>query len=129
MKEFDLNKAKAGAPVCTREGKPARIIFWDAKGIANDGGQYPIVALIEEDGVEYPQSFTIDGRVYYEREDPDDLVSAITKHEGWINVYRPSNEGKYIVSGVAYETESEAKEAVLNKKMTYITTIKIEWEE
>ena len=55
MKEFDYEKAKAGAPVCTREGKPARIIFWDAKGISNDGKQYPIVALLEEDGVEYPQ--------------------------------------------------------------------------
>ncbi len=79
--------------------------------------------------VEYPATYTIDGHSYSDREDPDDLMMASVKHEGWINVYQPSNEGKYIVSGVAYETESEAKEAGLNKKITYITTIKIEWEE
>ncbi len=128
MKEFDYNKAKAGAPVCTREGRPVRIVCWDALNVVFDV-KYPIVALIEERDVEYPATYTIDGHARSGREDPDDLMMATTKHEGWINVYRPSNEGKYIVSGVAYETESEAKEAGLNKKITYITTIKIEWEE
>lgn len=31
MKEFDLEKAKAGHPVCTRNGNKARIICFDRK--------------------------------------------------------------------------------------------------
>lgn len=54
MKPFDLEKAKAGAPLCTREGFRARIVCFDAN---ND--RFPIVALLEgEDGKEYPASFT-----------------------------------------------------------------------
>lgn len=41
MKPFNLEEAKAGAPVCTREGNPARIICFDVKDI-----NFPIVALM-----------------------------------------------------------------------------------
>lgn len=40
LKEFDLEAAKAGKPVCTRDGRKARIICFDAKC------NKPIVALI-----------------------------------------------------------------------------------
>lgn len=42
MRKFDINEAKAGKPVCTRSGRKARIICFDAR---ND---QPIVALIED---------------------------------------------------------------------------------
>lgn len=49
MKPFDLEKAKKGAPVCTRSGKKARILAFDA----NHEEGYNIVALEEnEDGFE-----------------------------------------------------------------------------
>lgn len=41
MKTFDLEKAKAGAFVCTREGFRARIVCFDA-----DNDRFPIVALL-----------------------------------------------------------------------------------
>lgn len=40
LKPFDLEAAKAGKPVCTRDGRKARIICFDAKC------NKPIVALI-----------------------------------------------------------------------------------
>lgn len=43
LKPFDLEAAKTGKPVCTRDGRKARIICFDKKDI-----NYPIVALIEE---------------------------------------------------------------------------------
>lgn len=47
MKPFDLEAAKAGKPVCTRDGRKARIICFDRNW------EYPIVALIEcENGEE-----------------------------------------------------------------------------
>ena len=40
LRPFDLEAAKAGKPVCTRDGRKARIICFDAKC------NKPIVALI-----------------------------------------------------------------------------------
>jgi hypothetical protein len=50
MKEFNLEEAKSGKPVCTRDGNKARILCFDAKG------EFPIYALIEVD--------CIDGTIY-----------------------------------------------------------------
>lgn len=41
FKPFDLEQAKAGKPVCTRDGRKARIICFDLKN-----GNHPIVAVI-----------------------------------------------------------------------------------
>ena len=45
MKEFNLEEAKAGKPVYTRDGRPARIICWDRKSYKTT--EYHIVALIK----------------------------------------------------------------------------------
>lgn len=42
MKDFDLQAAKKGAPVCTRDGHKARIVCFDIRN--ND---FPIVAVID----------------------------------------------------------------------------------
>ena len=81
-----------------------------------------------EDG-DVAQTYTTDGRMYPKKTNDDDLMMATTKHEGWVNVYTPSSEGKYIVSAVAYDTEADAKKAGLNKSESYVATVKIEWEE
>jgi hypothetical protein len=48
LKPFDLEAAKAGKPVCTRDGRKARIICFNAKTLCD----YPIIALVE--GVYHP---------------------------------------------------------------------------
>lgn len=48
MKPFDLEAAKAGKPVCTRDGIKARIICFDVINKSN----YPIIALLEDKGCE-----------------------------------------------------------------------------
>lgn len=62
FKPFDLEQAKAGKPVCTRDGRKARIIYFDAK-LKN----YSIVALVKEKGStqEYLHTYTNEGRIYY----------------------------------------------------------------
>ncbi|MDO4185107.1 MAG: hypothetical protein Q4D30_01265 [Bacteroidales bacterium] len=125
MKEFDYEKAKAGAPVCTRDGRPARIICWDRKDAL-----YPIIVLAERNGVEIVNSVTDRGYIFSNGTRSDgDLFMAPVKHEGWVNVYTPSSEGKYIVSAVAYDTEADAKKAGLKKSESYVAIVKIEWEE
>lgn len=60
MKEFNLEEAKAGKPVCTRDGHEVRILCYDAKG----GDDIRIVALIDINGVETPMSYYKDGKVF-----------------------------------------------------------------
>lgn len=119
MKPFDIELAKAGHPVCTRDGKPARIICFDCKGPHDT---VMIVALIMESRGENAFRYKENGRFSADNVNHNnDLMMVPEKREGWINIY----EGG-IVSSI-YATE---KIALLNKiEDRYITTIKIEWEE
>ena len=123
MREFNLEDAKAGKPVCTRDGRPARIICWDRK---ND--IFPIMALIEYDDKELPYSYTINGKYRKEKDldDSFDLMMVTEKKEGWVNIYRECGE-TYCSTGI-YETPTEATAHAINSK-DRIAVIKIEWEE
>ncbi len=57
MKAFDLEKAREGAKVCTRDGDSVRIICFDRKN-----EDFPIVALLTcVDGEEIVETYTEDG--------------------------------------------------------------------
>ena len=56
---FDVDSAKRGELVSTRDGRPVRIVCWDVKN-----ADFPILALVmEKDGREHPYQYTADGRV------------------------------------------------------------------
>lgn len=74
MKEFDIEAAKNGAPVQTRDGKTVRIICWDKKD-----SFYPIVALYGEDGKEWVETYTLNGKCDLIYDNPRDLVMAQDK--------------------------------------------------
>lgn len=118
MKPFDIELAKAGHPVCTRDGRPVRILCYDFISPENN----PIIVLVKinekQEGI---VCYTGNGKNYPNGECSLDLMMAPEKKDGWINIY----EGG-IVSSI-YSTE---KIALFNKiEDRYITTIKIEWEE
>lgn len=126
MKEFNLTEylKDPSQKVALRSGSDVRIICTDKKG------EFPIVALVEDDDDE--GEFTIcyrkTGRFHIERESPNDLVFAFIKREGWVNIFR-NKEGSYTENSI-YETEQRAKEVIGEKhKNYYVTTTKIEWEE
>lgn len=78
-KPFDLEAAKAGAPVITRDGRPARIICWDLAN--NSEYNYKLVALIkEDDGHEYIIPLKENG-MYDDGEFASDLLMAPTENE------------------------------------------------
>lgn len=128
LKPFSIEAAKAGKPVCTRDGRKARIICFDAKG------DKPIIALIEMGVAETPNNYPIDGKAIPTKETPCDLMMLPEKKEGWVNVYK--REDEYICenecsvsTGIAvYKSESEAKRNI-DKNEIYVNTIKITWEE
>ena len=122
LKPFDLEAAKAGKPVYTRDGRKVRIICFDAKCIK------PIVALIQgSDNSEQIEYYTENGIFSNGGTGKNrDLMILLEKKEGWINIYT-SYDG--IETGISvYETKEIAKKGVDNS-VSYLGTIKIEWEE
>ena len=120
LKPFDLEAAKAGKPVCTRDGRKARIICWDKKG------NYPIVALIQDnENSEHIEYYTENGIFSNGGNNKNrDLMMLPQKKEGWINLCK-NNHGDTLAAGVFPSRE----EAVSNCPPSYLGTIKIEWEE
>lgn len=119
MKPFDLEKAKAGKPVVTRDGRPARIICWDRKKT-----DYSIVALIGDN--EEISSFTTNGSYSHCGEDPKDLFMATEKKEGWVNIYSNSIVDRRHI-GCIYPSKEKAFAGRYIDG--YIATTKVEWEE
>lgn len=118
LKPFDLEAAKAGKPVCTRDGRKARIICFDAKC------NKPIVALIYDCNKETVLQYLENGRFFVDQIDKYDLMMLPEKKEGWVNIFKDFEDTVCCV----YPTEKEALEDGEIEK-DYITTIKIEWEE
>lgn len=121
LKPFDLKAAKAGKPVCTRDGHKARIICFDYNG---ETGYYPIVALVHynkgDKCYERVLKYTYDGmfNIYGDCQHDEDLMMLPEKKEGWINVYKDS----------VYDTKDEALIG-RSESRGYIDTIKINWSE
>ena len=118
LKPFDIQKAREGKPVCTRDGRKARIICFDGKG------DQPIIALVEAKGnkdvlIEKVERYFINGHSVFEvRETNNDLMMLPEKKEGWVNVYKER----------IYSTKEEAIEATYDG-VTYVDTVKVCWEE
>ena len=121
LKPFDLKAAKAGKPVCTRDGRKARIICFDRKD------NTPIIALIEcVNHAEILQCVHNDGKCFHYDTSNNDLMMLPEKKEGWINIYR-SEKGEYWYGQLLFSTKKDAIDA--HDHAQYVTTVKVEWEE
>lgn len=124
LKPFDLQKAKAGKPVCTRDGREARIICFDRNSIQ------PIVALIknfnEEESVNV---FFKDGHSLSKNNEVEaDLMMLSEKRSGWVNIDWDCNAKRATIeSEEIYNTKEDALRNVSSQ--THKDTVKIEWEE
>lgn len=125
LKPFDLEAARNGKPVCTRDGRSARIVCFDRKGY----NMFPIVALImngdrENDIYTYRPNGTWYNSV---NESDKDLMMLPEKHEGWINVIK--NQDNYYYCKGVFDTEEYARNNEANYTGLAVATVKIEWEE
>lgn len=126
MKPFDLEAAKRGAAVCTRNGRPVRIICFDRKD-----DLLHIVALLEGKNGEICATYPNNGRLCGKINTPGDLMMVAAKHEGWVNVYK-GNDGNVFPGTSIFPSEAAAKAAVKTAVVwipDYIATAKIEWGE
>lgn len=124
MKPFDIEKAKAGHPVCTRNGRKARILCYD-----RDNRELRcIVALVTEPtGLEEIYTYTLKGQISRNEETNHDLMMAPERKTGWINIYPYQCEDKVAMIGYAYKTQKDAEECA--RGTNCVATIPIEWEE
>ena len=124
MKQFNLEEylANPSKKVVTRDGCPVRIICTDRRNI-----EYPIVALIEDKSEESVYIYTKNGKIIPNDLNDWDLFFAPEKHEGWVNVYKDSNNGH--TTGAVFDSLEDAERVGQQKLSSYVTTIKIEWEE
>lgn len=123
LRPFDIEAAKAGKPVCTRNGRKVRILCYDLKG-----EEYPIVAAVEtpDHMAESISAYDKNGRFDHGKENNNDLMMLHQKKEGWINIYTCYDGAETGIS--IYKTKEIAKKKVDNDS-SYLDTIKIEWEE
>ena len=116
LKPFDLEAAKAGKPVCTRDGKQARIICFDRKDIK------PIVALVTiVNGTSITEKalyYFEDGHYLSKNDDNNDLMKLPEKRSGYAKIRKDIN---------LYDTKEEADRKMIGND-EYVTA-KVCWEE
>lgn len=118
MKPFNLEEAKAGKPVCTRDGRKARIISFD-----RHGEDCPIIALVVDSKnaeCEEVIDYTLDGICNENiiNHNKYDLMMLPQKKEGWIIIHKEAIYDKETAEKIARETTANV-----------IKIQKIEWEE
>ena len=127
IKPFNLEAARSGKPVCTRDGRKVRIICFDRI----NGDYYKIVACVTAFDGDFEEVlfYGIDGYIVDSQNPKDeDLMMLPEKKEGWINICRNLNTNKTeLDTKDIYNTKEEALQNL--SSMTYVTTVKIEWEE
>lgn len=129
LKPFNIEEAKAGKSVCTRDGRKARILCFNLKSktkkivaaISSFDGKDEYVSTFDENGYH-----TSDGR-----ECAHDLMMVPKKKQGWVNIFKSAvNKDRAVTSGYVYETEAIAISYITpDDKEDYIGTFQIEWEE
>ena len=119
LKPFDIQKAKEGRPVCTRDGRKVRIACFDKKGLR------AIVGLVDDGDKETLMLYDEAGRSIGDVSEFD-LMMLPEKKEGWVNVYKG-------IDGITFSKHPypSKEEAIKNAGImsNRIDTVKICWEE
>ena len=132
LREFDLEAAKSGKPVCTRDGRKARIICFDR--VTNSTNEYTgsLVVLItnpngDEQSWYYTDKGILAGRDEYDNHKYD-LMMLPEKKEGWVNLYR-DEESKRVYCWEFIFSEREKAEKHYECNDTKVATVPVNWEE
>ena len=124
LKPFNLEAAKSGKPLCTRDGRKARIICFDRR----DKFSHIVALITNPDGREIIWGYEDSGACSNDNKN-NDLMMLPEKKEGWVNLYHYLNgTSEYVCDYIVFSTKEVAIQCARNND-NYITTVKIEWEE
>ena len=123
---FDIEKAMNGSDICTRDGRNARILCFDAKG------DRPIVALIDQNGLsdDYPYKYYTNGFFYDNTISDIDLMIVQSIKTGYVNLYKNNSDNDdciYNTSNV-YSSIEEARNHIVDQDR-YVDTVEFSWKE
>lgn len=125
-RQFNLQEARNGKPVRTRDGREARILTFDAHN-----EKYPIIALVMSDTCdEFPHSYTVEGRAWVSGcDDGMDLVMAGERRRGWIGIFGPPYPDMMAGTTGIYRTKEELISLIQDKhwENEEIIIQEIEW--
>lgn len=125
MKPFNLEAAKAGAPVCTRDGESVRLLCFNRKTIGSD---LSIVGLCldKNNDVENVYYWDKKGQYLIGEETELDLFMASSKKEYWINVF----ESPAGILTIPYDSKETADMFVINSAGDErVACAHVEWED
>lgn len=127
LKSFSLEAAKAGKPVCTRDGRKAKILCYDFK----QNEEYPILVAVEnKDGKECALLYSNDGISDMYKSSNNELVMFSEKKEGWVNVYRDCDGANITKDDNIYSSKDAAIAcAQIIDRDNYVATTIIKWKE
>ena len=122
MKPFSLEEylKNPNQKVVTRDGRNVTI------HCTNYQGTFPIIAEVE--GLDYSMAFMHDGGYHCIESSIYDLFFKPEKHEGWINIFKSSNDLAFLGQSRIFASKEDAKKDGKDCEC-YVATIKIEWEE
>lgn len=122
MKPFNLAAAKNGAPIITRDGRPAKFIGHFPENVADQR----ICCIIGN----CIKAHTESGKWWdHDMESDLDLFMATTKKEGWMPLYHSSMTHKFpAYAGYIYATKDQAEQAG-RQSPAFIQAVPISWEE
>lgn len=121
--KFDIELAKKGNAIHTRDNRKARLICSDVKG------DYIVVLVEDENGNEEVYKYTKDGKLkglnYFEY----DLFMGSAKEVGYINLYQSDGE---LTNTPLLSTKEKAIEAIKRQieddNVIYLSTLKITYQ-
>lgn len=127
MKPFNLELAKSGVPIITRDGRPVQFIAH-----VPDVSPSTRVVVAVDNGPDCPKTlgtYFESGRFIDNENNNLDLFHPSVKKSGWINIYKAASvKPSCVTNGIIYNTKEVAeKEAVAD--CSYVATIEIHWEE
>lgn len=96
--DFDIEKARNGAKLVTRDGRPARIICYDRN--TNELVKPLLCLIVGDEGFEYIKSLTFNGKMDDDCSSCDDLFIEVP--DRWCIVVTDNNSVEAIFPGVIY---------------------------
>lgn len=126
MKKFDIELAKAGKPVQTRDGRKVEILKYDLNNTS-----YPIVVVLSSYKGSYDiiEQFTLNGNYYTSSAESSlDLFMVPTKTKYFVYVYRESSM-KTLFSVVQSKDTWEQTKAFIMNDVELVKTLEFEIED
>lgn len=132
MKPFNLDEAKAGKPVCTRDGKDVKILDYDFYTPnyqdLTKPSHFMVVKRRRRTDDDVVELYRLNGLVNQDgTECEKDLMMKTEKHKGWGWASRLSPCSKVSMFAQIYDTKEEALSHKPDRGEPFL--VKVEWEE